>query len=164
MAKKKRVPKPADYSLAELKQLVDSKASELNDLKARRAEVQKELNELDRQIQQTEGRPRKSATAKKRATGGAAARVSGGRKKKVARKGKRTRAKNPQSAKKYAEEILRSEPKGLPLNELADRIIASGYKSNSTSFKNTLYQSLYSARRAGKTFDYNEKTGRWIVR
>jgi hypothetical protein len=165
MAKKKRVRKPDELSLAQLQLLLDTKASELNELKSKRAEVQKELNQLDRQIQETECRKRKGGGfRKKTARGAGSVGASPRRKKKVARKGKRKRARNEHSAKSYAEEILRNEPKGLQLEELADRVLASGYKSNSTSFKNTLYQSLYNARKAGKTFDYNEKTRRWTVR
>ncbi len=164
MGKKKRVRKPVEYSMAELKQLMDSKASELSELKSRRADLKRELDEVDRQIQLTEGRPRKkSGVAKKTARGGVSA-GGRGRKKKVSRKGRRTRPRNERSAKSYAEEILRSEPKGLPLKELADRILESGYKSNAASFKTTLYQTLYNARKTGKTFDFNEKTGRWFVR
>jgi hypothetical protein len=165
MAKKKRVRKPNDLSLAQLQRLVESKASELTDLKAKRAEVQKELDGLDRLIQQTEGIKRQKTTLdKKTAVGAATTGFPAKRKKKVAKTAKRTRAKNARSAKSYAEEILRKEPQGLPLNQLANKILASGYKSNSTSFKNTLYQSLYNARKAGKTFDYSDKTGRWTVR
>jgi hypothetical protein len=160
--KKKRVRKPTELSLAQLKQLVDSKSSELSDLKAKRAEVQKELNELDKQISETQGvkRKKKATLPKKTARGGAVAK----RKKKVARKGKGTRAKNTKSAKGYAQEILAKEPKGLTLKELAARVLANGYKSNSDNFTNTLYQSLYASRKAGKIFDFNDKTGCWVLR
>ena len=161
MAKKKRVPKPTDLSLAQLQSLVESKASELSDLKAKRADLQKELTELDRQIQETEGTGRRRTAMGRRKTAGNGSAV---RKKKVARKGKRTRAKNKKSAKTYAVEILKAAPQGLPLDELANKILESGYKSNSVSFKNTLYQSLYNARKAGKTFNYNDKTGHWVLR
>lgn len=96
--------------------------------------------------------------------GGASTGAPAKRKKKVSKKGKRTRAKNTRSAKSYAQEILKKEPQGLPLEELANKILASGYKSNSTSFKNTLYQSLYNDRKTGKTFNYNDKTGLWTLR
>ncbi len=58
MAKKKRVKKPVDYSLAQLQQLVESKQSELSDRKAKRAELQKQLSELDQRISQAEGNGR----------------------------------------------------------------------------------------------------------
>jgi methionine salvage enolase-phosphatase E1 len=134
----------------------------LSDLKAKRAEVQKELNELDKQISETQGvkRKKKATLPKKTARGGAVAK----RKKKVARKGKGTRAKNTKSAKGYAQEILAKEPKGLTLKELAARVLANGYKSNSDNFTNTLYQSLYASRKAGKIFDFNDKTGCWVLR
>jgi hypothetical protein len=159
MAKKKRVRKPQDLSLTELQQMVESKASEVSELKAKRSELKKELDDLDQLIQQTEGGNGRRRAGRPRRTAG-----TGAPKKKVARKAKRTRAKNKKSAKTYAVEILSATPQGLPLDELAKKILESGYKSNSASFKNTLYQSLYNARKAGKTFNYNDKTGHWVVR
>jgi hypothetical protein len=160
MAKKKRVKKPQDLTLAQLQQMVESKASEVSGLKARRADLQKELDNLDRLIQQTEGT---GARRRGRGRPPGTARM-GAPRKKVARKAKRTRAKNKKSAKAYAVEILKATPQGLPLDQLANKILESGYKSNSASFKNTLYQSLYNARKAGKTFNYNDKTGHWVLR
>ena len=78
--------------------------------------------------------------------------------------GRGSRASNEKSAKAYAAEILAEEKKGLPLDELASRVLAAGYKSNAGDFKNVLYQSLYSSRRAGKVFDFDENSGRWILR
>jgi hypothetical protein len=165
MAKKKRVRKPSEYSLAQLQMLVESKASELSELKAQRAQAQKELEQLDRLIQQTEGvTGQKTRLAKKSVMGADSAESPARRKKKVAKKGKRSRAKNERSAKSYAQEILKKESQGLPLDKLAEKILASGYKSNSTSFKNTLYQSLYNSRKAGKIFNYNDQTGLWTLR
>jgi len=162
MAKKKSVPKPNELSLAQLQQLIENKASELSELKAKRAELQKELNELDRLIQQTEGASAMKTVAKKKVARSTTAGAST-KKKKVAKK-KRTRVKNQQSAKAYAMEILGKEAKGLPLNQLADRILASGYQTESEDFKITLYQSLYKDRKAGKTFNYSDKTGHWTLK
>lgn len=167
MAKKKRVKKPSDLSLAQLQQLVDNKASELSELKAERAALQKQLDELDRQIQETEGvAGKKKSVAKKKATGGTAPKKKtvGRKKKKVAIRKKKAGRKNKGSAKDFAAQVLAKESDGLPLDELAQRILDSGYKTSSTNFKNTLYQSLYNDRKAGKTFDYNEKTSKWVLR
>lgn len=167
MAKKKRVKKPSDLSLAQLKQLVDNKASELSQLKADRAELQKQIDELDRQIRETEGvGAKKKSVAKKKAKGGTVTKkTTRKKKKKVAiKKKKKARRQNQGSAKSYAAAILAKESGGLPLDELAQRILDNGYKTSSTNFKNTLYQSLYNDRKAGKTFDYNEKTSKWVLR
>ncbi|MCA9067550.1 MAG: hypothetical protein KDA84_01415, partial [Planctomycetaceae bacterium] len=88
------------------------------------------------------------------------------KKKKVSLKKKKKKAagQNKGSVKVFAEEVLKKEPDGLPLDDLAQRILDSGYKTSSTNFKLTLYQSLYNARKAGKTFDYNEKTSKWVLR
>ena len=162
MAKKKRVPKPDELSLARLKELMDEKSSELSDLKSQRAELQRQLNDLDRRIQETEGgRRKKKAAAKKTAGAETAGVATKKKKKKVTRKKKLNRAKNVKSAKQYAKEILSKEPQGLTLNDLADRILSSGYQTKSKNFKAPLYQSLYNDRKAGKTFAYNEATGRW---
>jgi chromosome segregation ATPase len=101
MDKKKRVKKPVDYSLAQLQQLVESKQSELADLKAKRDELQKQLNELDQRISQPEGNGRAivaPVSMKTRAT----------KKKRVAVK---KRAKNKRTAKDWAIEILGQEEK-----------------------------------------------------
>lgn len=165
MAKKKRVRKPDDLTLAQLQQLMDERSSELSELKSQRSELQKQIKELDRQIRQTEGVGAKTrGPGRKKSYGAATTKSPTRKKKKVARKGKRTRPKNEKSAKGYAEEILRGEPKGLKLNDLADRILAAGYKSNSSNFTNTLYQSLYKDRQEGNTFSFNDKTGLWTVK
>lgn len=160
MAKKKRVRKPQDFSLAQLQLLMESKTSELSELKAKRAQLKRELDGLDQQIEETEGSGRRRGAMGRRTAGAG----NGRRRKKVARKARRTRAKNKKSAKAYAIEVLKAAPQGLPLDQLANKILDSGYKSNSASFKNTLYQTLYNARKAGKTFNYNEKTGHWVLR
>jgi hypothetical protein len=154
MAKKKGVRKPTDYSLAQLQQLVEGKQSELADLKARRAELRKKLNELDQFILKAEGSGKAIAhpvTSKPAAQ----------KKKRVAIK---PRAKNQRSAKDYAIEILGKEKKGLPLKELADQVLASGYQSNSTNFSLSLYQVLHNARNKGETFMVDEKSGNWVLR
>ena len=164
MAKKKRVRKPSELSLAQLQQLVANKASELDDLRSKRAALQKELDELDQLINQTAGTgARKAKVAKKTATGGSPAATATKPKKKVARKKKGTRAKNKKSAKAYAVEVLKNQKDGLSLEELSKAVLDAGYKSNSVNFSNTLYQSLYNDRKAGKTFDTN-KAGKWILR
>ena len=155
MAKKKSsVRKSADFSLNQLQELVQSKQSELASLKAKRAELQKELNELDKLILQTEGTGR--AVAKPVSTKPAAK-----KKKRVAIK---KRAKNTRTAKDCAIEILGKEKKGLRLKELANQVLASGYKTNSTNFSVALYQVLHNARNKGETFDVDEKTGNWVLR
>ncbi len=165
MAKKKRVPKPSDLSLAQLKELMDEKSSELSELRSQRAELQRQLNDLDQQIREAEGgRRKKKSVAKKTARGGMPAASAGRKKKKVSKKKKGTRAKNVKSAKQYAIDILKNEPRGLTLNDLADRILESGYKTKSKNFKSPLYQSLYNDRKSGKNFNFNEKTGLWTLR
>ena len=154
MAKKKRVKKPVDYSLAQLQQLVESKESELADLKAKRAEIQKQLNELDQQISQTEGKGQ--AVAKPVAAKPAATK----KKRFLAKK----RPKNQKTAKEWAIEILGKEKSGLSLKDLSSRILEGGYKTTSANFSLSLYQVLYNAKNKGDSFDVDAKTGNWVLR
>ena len=154
MAKKKRVRKPTDYSLAQLQQLVETKQSELADLKVKRAELQKELNELDQLISKAEGNGRavaKPVSPKPGVT----------KKKRVAIK---KRAKNQKTAKEWAIEILGKEKNGLPLKDLANKLLEGGYKTTSTNFSVALYQVLHNARNKGETFNVDAKTGNWVLR
>jgi hypothetical protein len=40
-------------------------------------------------------------------------------------------------------DILGQQKKGLGLSDLAAAVLATGYQTTSTDFKNTLYQTLY---------------------
>ena len=165
MAKKKRVRKSSELSLTQLRQLVDEKSSELSELKSQRSDLQKQLNEVERLIRETEGvGGGRRGRRRKSALGAETAKSPARKKKKVSRKKKVTRAKNKRSAKAYAAEILENESNGLTLNELAERILANGYKSNSSNFTNTLYQSLYKDREEVGTFGFNDKTRRWTLK
>ena len=154
MAKKKRVKKPVDYSLTQLQQLVESKQSELTNLKTKRAEIQKELNELDQLIAQTEGNGRAVATPVSTKPADRRRNVSPSR----------SEPRMSRTAKDWAIEILGQEKKGLPLKDLANRMLESGYKTTSTNFSVALYQVLHNARNKGETFDVDAKTGNWVLR
>lgn len=69
----------------------------------------------------------------------------------------RTRPKNEKSLKVHVEEALKANRKGLTLQGLRDAVLASGYKTNSVMFLNTLYQCVYHAENIGR----DEKTGNW---
>ena len=110
----------------------------------------------------------RTAPAPRRTSGLAKAATATRKKKKAVRKkvAKKTGARpiNKQSAKSYAIDVLGKQSKGLTLNDLADRVLASGFKTNSENFAMSLYQSLHKDRKAGKTFNYNEKTGLWTLK
>jgi hypothetical protein len=54
-----------------------------------------------------------------------------------------SRAKNERSLKEVVTELLGKNKQGLTLHDLAEKVLATGYKTTSTNFKNTLYQTLY---------------------
>ena len=74
------------------------------------------------------------------------------------------RAKNERTAKDWAIKILGKEKNGLPLKDLANRMVETGYKAASSNFSVPLYQVLHNARNKGETFDVDAKTGNWVVR
>src|SRR5262249_44093916 len=55
----------------------------------------------------------------------------------------RRRPKNAQTLVAAASDIPGQHKKGLTLRELAAKLLASGYKTSSANFQNTLYQCLY---------------------
>jgi hypothetical protein len=148
----------------------DLQSAFLGSLKSRRNELEGELDQLDRQIEAVEGaggsvtarrvgRPPGRPTTRKTASGGAATGAGTTRPKKKGRRGKRPR--NTASAKAIAMDILGSEKGGLTLDELSERVLATGYKSKSANFKQTLYQALYNARTHGEGITRDESTGNW---
>src|SRR5262249_40587768 len=55
----------------------------------------------------------------------------------------RRRPKNSKTLVVAVTDALARHKKGLSLRDLANEVLASGYKTSSTNFHNTLYQSLY---------------------
>ena len=64
---------------------------------------------------------------------------------------------------KWAIEILGKAKNGLPLKDLANRMLEGEDKTTSTNFPVALYQVLHNARNKGGTFDVDAKTGNWVV-
>jgi len=67
----------------------------------------------------------------------------------------RKRPKNKRPLRQTINEILGRNKKGLTLAQIADKTLASGYKSNSTDFKNVVYQCLY----GNDEFSHDDKSG-----
>lgn len=125
----------ADLSVAQLQQMLDTKKSKLDSLKKQRNRLAKDLESVEKQISAIEGR--------------------GVRKR---RGGKRARNAQPLSA--YVRDILSRSRKGLSLADLSQKIRDAGYKSNSSDFKNVVYQCLYNS----KEFYHDEKTQTYRVK
>ena len=51
--------------------------------------------------------------------------------------------KNEKPLIDYVKQILKRRKNGLPLREIAEKVISAGYQSNSKNFKNVLYQCVY---------------------
>jgi hypothetical protein len=67
------------------------------------------------------------------------------------------RLQNAMPLRQVVQEVLKRSRKGLPLANLHDRVLASGYKTGSKNFKNILYQCLYNE----KEFVHDPTTGRY---
>ena len=113
-------------SVAELEQILEDRKVKALELGKRREELQKQLDEIDRQILEVMGDNR------------------------VIRR-RRRRLKNDMSLRSHVVELLGKSKKGFSMADLTTKIVDSGYKSSSRNFRNVLYQCLYNT--PGVTFD-----------
>ena len=113
-------------SVAELERILEDRKVRAIELSKRREELQKEIDEIDRQILDLMGDNR------------------------VVRR-RRKRQKNDKSLRSHVKELLGKSRKGYSMSDLTTKIMESGYKSSSRNFRNVLYQCLYNTE--GVTFD-----------
>lgn len=113
-------------SVAQIEQVLEQQKSLLSDLTSKRASLLSELKVLDKQIGQIAGKRGR----------GRVARVPGARA--VGR-----RAKNEKSLRSLLGEILAKHKKGLTKQELMEKVLATGYKSNAKNFGMVVYLNLY---------------------
>ena len=107
-------------SIADLENQIDQRKAQVLALFAKREELQAQIDQLDSEIGNVvnlDGRPSR-------------------------RRGK-PRPKNETSLRAVVLQVLGKNKKGLSLGDLADKILETGYKSNSRVFKNVVYQCLY---------------------
>jgi hypothetical protein len=109
------------FTVAQLERLLLRKTATLEKLLRQRALLEKKLAQVERRIVEIGG------VARERDTG----RVP------------RRRPKNPKTLLATVIDTLGAHKKGLTLRELSSKLLASGYKTSSTNFQNTLYQCLY---------------------
>ena len=109
-------------SIAELERLLEEKKAKLQDLLQARDRLQKQIDDLDAQIQD-------------------AASVDGP----LTRRRGRKRLKNESSLKAVVLQVLGKNKKGLSLAALEAAVLATGYKSSSHNFRNVLYQAIYNS-------------------
>lgn len=125
----------SELSVPSLERLLMKKRTQLVRLARRRTTLQSQLAKVERQIGQIGGR------------NGSPTRV----KRKV-----RRRPRNAQPLTEVVVEILKKNKAGFSLEQLKNKILATGYKSHSDNFKNVLYQCLYNNR---KKIVRDEKSG-----
>lgn len=116
----------AVMSVAELEQILENRKVKAIDLGKRREDLQKQLDDLDRQILEVMGDNR---TIRRR----------------------RRRLKNEMSLRSHVVEVLGKSKKGFSMADLTSKIMDAGYKTSSRNFRNVLYQCLYNTD--GVTFD-----------
>jgi methionine salvage enolase-phosphatase E1 len=120
-------------SIADLERLLDERKAKLQDLLQARDRLQKQLDDLDAQIQD-------------------AASVDGPL---IRRRGRKRRVKNETSLKAVVQQVLAKNKKGLSLADLEAAVTETGYKSGSHNFRNVLYQAAYHSPDIAR----DEKTG-----
>lgn len=117
-----------DLTLLDLERLLSGKKNELEQLLKKREQLEKQLTEVVEKIRGIEGKKNGSEV------GGVGRRIA-------------FRLQNDRTLKEVVTGLLTENPKGLGLDDLSKKVLASGYKTTSTNFKNTLYQCLYNHER-----------------
>ena len=112
-----------ELSVATLERLLHKRKSLLETLTDRREKLQRDLAKVEQRITSLEGRRNGSSTATRR----------------------RKRPKNAKPLAKVVTDVLSRSKTGLPLAKLSEKVLATGYKSGSSNFKNVLYQCLYNS-------------------
>lgn len=110
----------ANLSIAQLQRVLSEKQSQLNKLCRQRAEVQKRLNQIEREI----------------------ARVGGGVTNGVQGFGGGVRARNAHSLLDTLESVLAKSAKPMKVGNIMEAVLATGYRSNSDNFRGIINQTL----------------------
>ena len=113
-----------NLTIAQLQRVLNDKQSELNKLHRQRANLQRRMDLIDRQIERLGG-----------SVGG---RRGGGR---------GTRARNDQSLVEVIESVMRGSGKPMRVGEIVDAVQAGGYRSNSANFRGIVNQTLIKERK-----------------
>jgi hypothetical protein len=135
----------ANLTIAQLQRVLNEKQSELHKLHRQRNQLQKKLNLLDRQIERV---------------GGGANGFRGGRG--MGGGGGGTRARNEHSLLDTIEKVLRDAGKPMKVGDIMERVLATGYRSNSDNFRGIINQTLINDKRFGQVQrgTYDLKGGR----
>jgi hypothetical protein len=123
----------ASLSLVDIEKLIEQRQNQIEALLVKRDQLESEIERIDRAIQAL-------------LTSGTSTRV-------------RRLPKNVSSLRVVMLSVLGKNKKGLPLDELAQQISDTGYKSNSRNFKNVVYQCIYDTPEV----EHDEATGTYRV-
>lgn len=118
------MPRPStgtNLSLAELNQIMESRRADLQKLRKERSDLQRELDRVDRQIFRIEG--------------------AGGR------RGGNGRVRNEKSLNDTIEDVLRAGGKPMPVGDIMEGVLKTGYRSNSANFRGIVNQTLIKDKR-----------------
>jgi septal ring factor EnvC (AmiA/AmiB activator) len=116
------MPRPStgtNLSLAALQSILESRREEVSKLKKQRAELQRKVDLLDRQIDRIEGDGR----------------------------GGNGRVRNTRSLNDTLAEVLRDGGKAMKVGDIVDAVKATGYRSNSANFRGIVNQTLIKDKR-----------------
>lgn len=116
-----------NFTIAQLERVLGEKRSELDKLRRQRSNLQKKLNQIDRQIERVGG----SMNGSRRGGGG------GGR-------------RNARSLLDTLEAVLRDAGRPMKVSEIMDAAIAAGYRSGSDNFRGIVNQTLIKDKRFGQ--------------
>jgi hypothetical protein len=125
----------SELSVPSLERLLMEKRTQLVRLARRRTKLESQLAKVERQIGQIGGHNGNQTRVKRKV---------------------RRRPRNTRLLTDVVVEILKKNKAGFSLEQLKNKILATGYKSNSAQFKNVIYQCLYANR---KTMVRDEKSG-----
>lgn len=130
---------PANISVAELERILLTRKQQLDELQQRRTTLLAELGRVDEELARLKGERN-------------ALNPSG-----AARPPRPTNAK---SLREYVLEILGGTKRGLSLSDLSDIVLSAGYRTESSNFRNVLYQCLYNT----KDVYHDESTGTYRLK
>lgn len=143
----------SSYSVADLEKMLEKQRGELSRLEARRDKLTADLADCDARIGELNGGgvtgsgPVRRATKKKKS-------------KKVARRKKTAqgkRVRNQPSLRQVVLDVLPAAKKPLSLNEVMERVLATGYRSNAGNFRQVVYLNLYNLAKKG-SIKHDSKT------
>jgi hypothetical protein len=117
----------AGMSISQLRSLLSSHTSELRKLQKQRAGLLRQIAKVDGRIAKLDGAP----------TGGGRRRVGAG-----------TRARNKTSLVDTLKDVLGKKGKPLPVGEIVEAVLATGYKSSSPNFRAIVNQTLIKERKS----------------